>query len=69
MPANPGLTSGLPRVMPTLSAVWRACAPLEIKRAADRLASEDSERMPDLRAHLLDRIGVMALGKLLVGKI
>jgi len=53
----------------SVSTVWRACAPLEIKMAADRSTSEGSERMHHLRAHLLDRIGVTALGKLLVGKI
>ena len=42
---------------------------MEIKRVADRAASGGSERMHHLCAHLLDRIGVMALGKLLVGKI
>ena len=41
---------------------------MEKKGAADRVAS-GSERMHHLRAHLLDRIGVTALGKLLVGKI
>ena len=35
----------------------------------DRAASGGSERMHHLRGHLLDRIGVMPLGKLLVGKI